>query len=645
LTSVTPATLALLALLATSAGVHAQAGRASFEAAPCPFWSAAKSTQYRVECGRLSVPERTGGQRQWALQVAILRSLGEPRHNDAIVVIPGGPGEEIIGPAAARLAQHPLQDRLRQHRDIVLMDPRGVGYSEPGELCPSLSGMDVRVEILRLSYEERTARVRRELEECRARLLQEGTDPAQFNSVAVARDLEHMRRALGYDRLNLIGLSWGTRVALEMMRRFPASVRSALLFGPLAPDAWVANAGGLEAVSSLERLVRSCAQNAACRAEFPSIVTDFTALKGIAPIRLHTRWGPIDVDGVVAMNALIFGSYDSNFLPYVPLAIRELHRGNASFVQAVIARALGQGSSGGFYYAALCYELAPPLDVDEISRIAARHEWTPEIDRFAPDRATVCNSFVRPSSDRTVLQPVRSDVPTLILVGEFDPATPPESGKRIAATLSKAVLVVLPARGHDVNVPNPCTAQLRGAFIDDPKRAPDTNCVASMPALRFATDVHVNAGVPRLLVNLVILRDPRWIAGIALLVLSLAGAVMRLPARFLGRERDQRVLATLATGVLWAGTATAVVFAIGLPVALRNGGPYAGLFGLPAAWAWLFTLPKVVAVLTAISAAGLFVAWRPAWWWNPRDGALRLFALTALVAFVVFTYYSHLMQL
>jgi pimeloyl-ACP methyl ester carboxylesterase len=645
LTSLTAATLALLALLAMSAGVHGQAGGASFVAAPCPFWSAAKTAQYRVECGRLSVPDRAGGQRRWRLQIAVLRSLAERRHNDAIVVIPGGPGEEIVGPAAAQLAQHPLQDTLRQHRDIVLLDPRGVGYSDPGELCPTLAGMDVRLDMIRLSHEERTARVRRELAQCRARLLQEAVDPAQFNSVAAARDLEHMRRALGYDRLNLIGLSWGTRVALEMMRRFPTSVRSALLYGPFAPDAWVPNARGLQGVLSLERLLHSCTQDAACRAEFPSLVTEFTALRGIDPIRLHARGGPIDIDGVFALNALMFALYDSDFLPYIPLAIRELRRGNASFVQAVLASAVGQGSSGGFYYAAQCYELAPPLERIELARLAGSHAWTPEIDRFAPDPATVCNSFVGPSRDPTVLQPVWSGVPTLIFVGEFDPTTPPASGRRIAATLSSAHLIVLPARGHDVNVPNPCTAQIRQAFLDNPERAPDTSCVAALPPLRFATDVYVNTGVPRLLVNLVFLRDARWIAGIALLVLSLSLAVMRLPARLLGRQRDRRVLALLATGVLWAGAGAAIVFAIGLVAALRTGGPYVGLFGVPAAWKWLFTLPKIVAVLTAISVPGLIVSWRPAWWWNPRDGALRIFALAALVAFVVFTYQVELLQL
>ncbi|HSJ65467.1 MAG TPA: alpha/beta fold hydrolase [Gemmatimonadaceae bacterium] len=612
---------------------------AVFEPEPCPFWSAEESAQYRVECGRLIVPESERGGRRYRLQVAILRSLRERLHNDAIVLIPGGPGGHLVRGDAARLARHPLQDALRQHRDIVLMDPRGTGYSEPGELCPAFEGLETRAAILRLPVGEASAFIRRALADCRTRLQEQGIDPEQFNSVALARDLEGLRRALGHDQLNLIGFSWGTRVALETMRRFPESVRSAILYSPLPPDGWASGTTAARVGPSMERLFAACAGDQRCRRSFPSLEEEFRAALAeldADPIRLSTEWGPFDVDGAVAQTVISYALYDSDFLPYIPLAIRELRRRNAAFVEMLLQPAMGAGSSGGFYYTARCFDLVPQPPADSLQRLRERFPWLGSFNRFAPEPAAVCDAFMARSPDSTVFQPVRSEVPTLIFAGEFDPTTPLEYGRRAAATLPNAYLVALRGRGHDVNVPTPCTVQIREQFLGNPLQSLDTSCVGALPPLSFATNVHVNAAVPRLTTRVAVAREPVWLIALGLPLLFLLVGTFLLPVSWLaGRHSGRGRGAALATGLLWAATATSLLFAAGLVLALWTAGdPYQALFGVPDRWGWLFALPPIALVFAAGGALALGLAWRRAGW-SRRERVLHAVVAAASAGFVL----------
>jgi len=630
----------LMGLLTIGLGLSVQtqamsrtAAPAAFEPGPCPFWSAEESAKYRVECGTLAVAESEESDRRYRLQVAILRSLGDRRHNDAIVVIPGGPGGSMLRGGAPSLARHPLQDTLRRHRDIVLLDARGTGYSEPDELCPEFESVETRMAILRLPFEERTALVVRMLRACRVRLDGKDVDPRHFNSVALARDLEALRVALGYDRLNLIGISWGTRVSLEMLRRFPASVRSVVMYGPFPPDGVAPGGLASRTGPSLERLFGACAADSTCRIAFPEVAREFYSLLAeldADPIELTTPSGVFRVDGAAGETMITYALYDSEFLRYVPLAIRELRRRNGSFLEILLPAATGQGSSGGSYYAAHCFELPPPLTPDSIRRLRERFPWGGRAERFGPDPMEVCDAFVPPAADSTVVQPVHSDVPTVIFVGEFDPTTPPEYGRRIASTLSRSHLLVLQGRGHDVNIPTECTAGIRRAFLENPESPPETSCATSPAPVSFRTDIHVNPGVPRLLARLLGSR-PAWPAGIALILLALLPGAALLPERGAARLRPAR--ARLFSGALWAASATALLFTAGLAVALVASDGYVALFGVPGLWAWLFVLPALVAAFSAVGLIGLVMGWSTDWW-TRRARGVRVLGTLASIAFL-----------
>jgi len=242
----------------------------------------------------------------------------------------------------------------------------------------------------------------------------------------------------------------------------------------------------------------------------------------------------------------------------------------------------------------------------------------------------VCDAFVPPAGDSTVVQPVHSDVPTVIFVGEFDPTTPPEYGRRIASTLSRSHLLVLQGRGHDVNIPTECTAGIRRAFLENPESPPETSCATSPAPVSFRTDIHVNPGVPRLLARLLGSR-PAWPAGIALVLLALLPGALLLPGRGAAGYSPRPAHAQVFAGALWAAPVTALLFAAGLAAALGKGGDeYVALFGVAGSWAWLFVLPALVAAFTAVGLIGLVAGWSKDWWTRRAHGIRAVGALASL---------------
>ena len=193
--------------------------------------------EHRVDCGWLRVPEsrqRPGG-RSLSLWVAIARADEGSERREPLLYIHGGPGIGTVDTRFPSFTEHPTWPRLRARRDLVFFDQRGTGRSRP-EIC---SDLDETLDAL--SVEDPPARVALDravaaFSTCRARLLAEGMDFAAYNSRATAADAEDLRRALGYPAWNVYGVSYGTWVAMELMRSHPGGLRSVILDSPYPPN-------------------------------------------------------------------------------------------------------------------------------------------------------------------------------------------------------------------------------------------------------------------------------------------------------------------------------------------------------------------------------------------------------------------------
>jgi pimeloyl-ACP methyl ester carboxylesterase len=405
-------------------------------------------------CGRIQVPEdRTvAGGRTIDLYVVRLRAQDPRSELEPVFYLAGGPGE-AASEMAADLPE-PLAVLRRRH-DLIFVDQRGTGRSNPLS-CPGseLAVADVRA--------------------CRA-ALETTADLRRYTTWDAVEDLDAVRQALGYGRIDLIGASYGTQVAQAYLRRHADHVRAAVLIGalPLLPDSLLFD--GRDAQRALHLLLQDCAADAACAAAFPNLAAEtdevFRRLRE-KPVRvtvteLKDPPGPsqeIVFDLETFATTLRTRLYSAKAQSRVPLALHQAYAGDylpMARAAVAIGRRQNRNASLGMFLSVLCAETAPFLDPAAVERLgegtffgAARtlgwlhtcHEWPHA--GLPPDATT----------------PLRTTVPVLILSGRLDPVTPPYWGEQVAAFLPNARQVLFAASSHFPD--GHCAAALAAQFLE-----------------------------------------------------------------------------------------------------------------------------------------------------------------------------------
>ncbi len=282
------------------------------------------------------------------MALAVLYSTAANPAPDPLVYLEGGPG----GSALAGLDAW-YNSPLRATRDIVVFDQRGTGYSFPRLYCWELDELD---DVALDTYEGNAALSvgeQQALKDCRARLVaEEGVDLTMYNSAASAADVADLRVALGYDSVNLLGVSYGTRLALTVMRDQPAGVRSVVLDSSYPPnvDAYELGASGTYRV--FRQLFDDCALDPGCSAAYPNLETRFGQLVAqwnASPVTIPDLDMTVNGDDLIDSVFQMF--YDTSVLPYLPLMLDDLTRGDtALFVMLSEGELPDMGDSTGEAY-------------------------------------------------------------------------------------------------------------------------------------------------------------------------------------------------------------------------------------------------------------------------------------------------------
>ena len=420
-----------------------------------------------AQCGTVEVPEdrsQTAG-RNIVIAVTVLRANTLDPEADPLFMLPGGPGQsaQALVPVAAALAG------VRRTRDIVLIDPRGTGKSAPLK-CAAFAPRDPFDELIDADLAATAAqRCLAELRELRA---PDNVDVSRYITPEIVADVDAVRTALGYERVNLWGGSYGTRVAQEFVRRYPSRVRSMVLDGVAPPamrttlDVWPAREAALADV------LAACAENADCKRAYPDLNATLeeikTALGSSRRVRVaDPRTGALrevslGFDSVVAaLHGLVYAPEFASLIP--PL----LGRAQAGDFAPLLAAAmpltsdLEQTMNLALYFAVTCAEDAPRVTASESSRLLA----TLRAPSLAARNLAACDGWPRPSLPADFHEPLNSGVPTLILSGGLDPVTPAANGELVAKSLSNSRHVIAAGYGHIVS-PQSCAPRLIEKFID-----------------------------------------------------------------------------------------------------------------------------------------------------------------------------------
>jgi pimeloyl-ACP methyl ester carboxylesterase len=457
-----------------------------FEPGACGFAPGAWAENVRLECGALVVHrsrERpTAGTLK--LAVAILKPPAASADNP-LVMIHGGPSGSgglrggIMGLAARWAPQ------LR--RDVVVFDMRGAGLSEP-VLCPQAraTATDARP----LTDTARQKAWIDEARECARELEAGGFDPASFSTPAITADLIDLRRSLRYASWDVYGVSYGSRVAQEAMRRDPDGVRSVILMAPVipGPEQEAATPRGLQ--NGMDRVLSACASLPDCARRFPSISTDLEAV--VAELAAK----PLDVpftsaggtfsvrlDGDRLMRA-IQDAFPRQAIR-MPLFIDQLRRGDRlAAARLLLGFASGAASNNALTNLVGCFETGGPV-VYKATVAAVQRDVRAPFRTLLNDVAE-CSFLQRRFATETDRAFVKSAIPALIVTQEFDDRTPASNGARIAAHLTNAHLIDIPGESHG-QPPNDCSQGIMLAFLANPARRPDTQCLTTLPAVVFET--------------------------------------------------------------------------------------------------------------------------------------------------------------
>jgi pimeloyl-ACP methyl ester carboxylesterase len=435
-----------------------------------------------ARCASLSAFENrtTKRGRLIPLRIVVLRSDAPNREPDPVFYLAGGPGQ-----AATEL----LRGRwggLRATRDVVFVDQRGTGGSNA--LTCAFYGPPGDVQ----SYFDQflpPAKVRA----CREQL-EHGADLGQYTTANSADDLDDVRAALGYDRINLMGGSYGTRLAMEYVRRHEPRVRSVILDGVVATTSHMPEAFGRRAQRALDALLDECEGDAACRGAFPSIReeagTVFQRLAG-APARAAVSHPSGVLRPQVTLSrenvaeTIRYMMYSSRDAGRVPLYLHSAYEGNFAPIAEFLLRHRADGSFDGLYLSVTCTEDVPFVTVD-----AERHDERTYLGTYRlREQRAACADWRRGDAPEWLNRPVASSVPVLLISGALDPVTAPDEAAAVAAHLSRALHVTVPFGGHGYAGLSgvECVDRLRHEFIarGSAERL-DTQCLSRISRPGFA---------------------------------------------------------------------------------------------------------------------------------------------------------------
>ncbi len=417
-----------------------------------------------ARCGRLKVPEDRSDPsgRRIGLDVMVIPAADPEPEPDPVFFLAGGPGG-----AATRIWWNAADvfPRVHDHRDIVLVDQRGTGDSNPLLLpeFPDTTGMPAR---------EARAAIARSVERGLERL---DTDPRLYASAAAADDLDDVRAALGYDRIDLYGASYGATLAQYYVRRHERHVRAVVLDGGTLLDVPLFELLPANSQRILDTVFDRCAADAACHAAFPDPAGDLaTAIARLTRHPVQTDVSASGSDAPVVADAHALVDEIHHLLAVgdgagVPLLIHQAATGD---LEPVAEHMLGTGTdlAGStermvMFWSIVCSEGWARFDPARTAELGAgSYLLGSELER-ARGIAAVCRAMPEPALGPGDAAPLRSNVPVLFLNGAADPQDPPSNVADAPVQLPNSLVVAIPGLGHTVGHLE-CCPDVIGAFFE-----------------------------------------------------------------------------------------------------------------------------------------------------------------------------------
>lgn len=594
------------------------------------------ATDESIRWGKLKVPENWEGNNNNFLELAVAIVKSKHKNNEGLVFLQGGPGGSIVN-SAIRWLKHPL----RTHKDIILIDLRGTGLSEP-QLCP-----DLGKEFMKLLAEDYTNdqeienRVRLSMA-CKEDLLSRNIDLKAYNSTNISHDLHALKEQLNYDKWIVYGVSYGTRIAYDYITRFTEDVERIILDSPIPLDAYF-DKNTEHFMTALDNVFVKCSDDPLCKKEYGDLQEKFYATLKSLSANPMTVSVPKDIhpSGFFVLNAQDFaialqqGLYDKNFITISPLMIQEFHNRNEGMVAALVA-SLGARLSldYGTYYAMLCNETLSQNSLEAYKANAGQYQGLiAEGLPFFKGDYFICKEWAtdKPLISNDSLQKLLQnlELQTLVLSGEFDPITPAISGKVISDMINKSSYQFFSGYGHGPGFSKEGKAMLAN-FVDK-------NNLNPIPSdqQKFISNIKLNKGVFHLATSLlnqkITILLPIILATLIFIVL-----IFYLPFRL---TKQRKTLTRKDQLILWTALACSMIgitFILGIILGISQTSGlnfYILAFGLPKSYSLVLLLPYALLVAVTVLIYSFF---------NNKAKNKHLFAWSIIPSLIILGLTLHL---
>ena len=417
---------------------------------------------YVTQCGQVEVPVALGSSETTRVAVVRVFTNGARPEPDPVIYLDGGPGVATLENIPVMVEVFEL---LFPNRDLIFFDQRGVGRSGPELNC---EGEGAISKVLGQCYDNWSKQV----------------DLNSYRTKNSAHDVQAIADAFGYETLNIFGISYGTRLALTVMREHPDLARSVIIDSvvPLQVDLFAET--GSNGYSALLALFEACENDASCKAKYNdpySQLIDVVNKLNENPI----VQGDISIDGFQFVSVIFQMMYSMQLVAFIPYLIDTVDQGDTELLSSMFDFASDEaGFSMGMHLSLQCAEEIA------FSSQEAFEERDALVDPILRDALSgsiylnYCDYWPVTKAPSVENEPVVSDIPTLVLAGKFDPITPPTFSKAAADYLSQSKYFLLESESHGASI-SACGANLVRSFTDNPRGNLNSSCVLDPPGLEF----------------------------------------------------------------------------------------------------------------------------------------------------------------
>jgi len=433
----------------------------------------------KLLCGELTVFEnrQTRVGRTIGLNVVVLPAFDQKTKAEPLFDLAGGPGAASTD--AVNFYAKDGRDYRRRY-DVVLVDQRGTGKSNGLKAnTREKRPQDFLTEMYPVNYVKNLLQI-----------LEQRADLTQYTTSIAMDDLDDVRAWLGYDQINLIGLSYGTRAALVYMRQHPDRVRTATLIGVAPTYLKMPMYHAQAAARAMDLLLQECEQDVQCNEAFPEIRDDWTnVLAQLERESARVQYSPsdksnpvmLDVERGVFAEKIRTWMYGRDQASRIPLIIHQAAHGDfGPFLREAIGPSIPDFIADGMYLSVTCAEDVPFIDQTEAAKLNAGNPFG-NYRVFQQTRA--CSMWPEGKIPADFREPVSSNIPVLIFSGYMDPVTPPQRGEEVTRYLPNSRHVVIPQAGHGVDgLTEPeCVDRIIMEFMENGEaRDLDVGCVERM---------------------------------------------------------------------------------------------------------------------------------------------------------------------